>query len=139
MSFKARTTAVMLVAMAVVYGWYFFHVLSAAANTPVADIDYQALLLVMGVILVVFMAAGVTVVAVVDRRESDQEDERDKLIEMRGDQVYGYVLAMGALAAMGLAMIEAELFWIAHLLLAALVLGELAKSLVMLLAYRRGF
>lgn len=139
MSFKARVTAVLLVAFAVVYGAYFAFVLSQAASTPVAEIDYQPLLLVMAIVLVAFIAAGVAIVAALGRKESAEEDERDRLIEMRGDQVYGYALTVGALAVIGLAMIEVELFWIANLLLAALVIGELAKGVVMLLAYRRGF
>jgi len=139
MSFKASVTAVMLVVLGIVYGWYFAQVLIEAGSTPVADIAYQDLLLVMVAILVVLSIIGVAIVAVLRRRESGQEDERDKVIEMRGDQVGSYVLAVAALAAMGLAMLEGEYFWIAHVLLAGLVLSEMAKAVVMLLAYRRGF
>jgi hypothetical protein len=79
------------------------------------------------------------VLAVVDRRQADDEDERDRLIERRGDQVGGYVLAVAALVGMGLAMVEGAYFWIANALLAGLVLSELVKGIVMLSAYRRGF
>lgn len=139
MSFKARTTAVMLIVLLIIYGWYFARVLMEASTTPVADIAYQGLLLVMVGILVVLSIVGITVLTTLARGEADQEDERDELIEMRGDQMGGYVLAVAALAAMGVAMAEGEFFWIAHLLLAGLVLSEVAKALVMLKAYRRGF
>jgi putative copper export protein len=139
-SFKARTTAVMLVVLLIVYGWYFATVLLEAASTPVEDIDYQGLLFVMVVILVILFTIGVGVLAALARREANEdEDERDRLIEMRGAQVGSYVLIAGVLAAMGLAMVDGAQFWIAQLLLAGLVLAELAKSAVMLMAYRRGF
>lgn len=139
MSFKARTTAVMLVALILVYGWYFLQVLLEARSTPVEDIAYQGLLLVMVAVLVVLSVVGLSILGALARRESDATDERDRLIEMRGDQVAGYVLVVGLLAGMGLAMLEGEYFWIAHVLLAGLVLGEVAKAVVMLMAYRRGF
>lgn len=139
MSFKGATTAVMLVVLSIVYGWYFAQVLSEAASTPVADIDYQGLLLVMVVMFVILFTVGISIVAALRRREADEEDERDRLIQLRGDQVAGYVLVFGALAGMGLAMVEAQSFWIAHALLAGLVLSELVKGVVMLVAYRRGF
>ncbi len=139
MSFKGAVTAIMLVVLAIVYGWYFAQVLIEASSTPVAEIDYQGLLLVMVVIFVILFTVGVSIVAALRHREADDEDERDRLIQMRGDQVASYVLVVGALAGMGLAMVEAEWFWIAHALLAGLVLSELVKGIAMLVAYRRGF
>ena len=139
MSFKAKTTAVMLAVLLIVYGWYFLQVLLEASSTPVEDIAYQGLLFGMVVVLVILSIVGVSIIAILGRRDGDAEDERDQAIEMRGDQIGGYVLAVGVLGAMGLAMVEGAYFWIAHLLLAALVLGEVVKAGVMLRAYRRGF
>jgi heme/copper-type cytochrome/quinol oxidase subunit 2 len=139
MSFKARTTAVMLVVVAIVYGWYFAQLLLEAASTPVDEIDYQGLLFVMVVILVVLFTIGVAVLAALARREANEdEDERDKLIEMRGAQVGRDVLTVAVLVAMGVAVVGGAQFWIANILLAGLVLGELAKGTVMLVRYRRG-
>ena len=139
MSLKARTTVVMLVVLLIVYGWYLIQILMAASTAPVVEIPYQWLLLVTVGILVVLSVVDMTVLAILARREADQEDDRDNLIEMRSDQVGGYVLAVAAFAAIGVAMVEGSSFWIAQLLLAGLVLSELVKSVVMLGAYRRGF
>jgi len=140
MSFKARTTAVMLVVVLIVYGWYFAQVLLDAASTPVDEIPYQGLLFATVVILVILFTIGVAVMAALARREANEdEDERDRLIEMRGAQVSSYVLLVAVLVAMALAMVEGEQFWIAQLLMAGLVLSEVAKSVVMLARYRRGF
>jgi len=139
MSFKAKTTVVTLVVMTIVYGWYFFQVLLWASTTPVEEGFYQGVLFAMVVVLVVLFVVGMIVLAVVDHREANEEDERDRLIEMRGDQVGSYTLAVAVFVAMGLAMTEVAYFWIANALLAGLVLSELAKGAVMLVAYRRGF
>jgi heme/copper-type cytochrome/quinol oxidase subunit 2 len=139
MSFKAKTTAIMLVALTIVYGWYFIQLLPEIAETPVAEIGYQGAMLATVVLFVILFVVGMIILAVVDRRQADDEDERDRLIERRGDQVGGYVLAVAALVGMGLAMVEGAYFWIANALLAGLVLSELVKGIVMLSAYRRGF
>lgn len=140
MTFKGKVTAVMLVTLVIVYGGYFLQLLLEARTTPVEDIAYQAGLLAVVVVLVVLSIVGISVLAALARREaSEDEDERDRLIEMRGDQVGGYVLAVGALVGLGLAMVEVPYFWIANAILAGLVLSEIGKAIVMLVAYRRGF
>lgn len=139
MTFKAKTTVIMLVTLTIVYGWYFIQVLPEVTDTPVAEIGYQGVMLATVLLFVILFVVGMIVLAAADRRQADDEDERDQLIERRGDQVGGYVLAVAVLAGMGLAMVESGYFWIANVLLAGLVLSELAKGLVMLAAYRRGF
>lgn len=139
MTFKAKTTAIMLLTLTIVYGWYFIQMLPEMAETPVSEIGYQGVMLATVVLFVILFVAGMIVLAAADRRQADDEDERDQLIERRGDQVGSYVLLVAALAAMGLAMVEGDYFWIANALLAGLVLSELVKGIVMLAAYRRGF
>lgn len=139
MTFKAKTTAIMLLTLTIVYGWYFIQLLPEIAETPVSEIGYQGVMLATVVLFVILFVAGMIVLAAADRRQADDEDERDQLIERRGDQVGSYVLLVAALAAMGLAMVEGDYFWIANALLAGLVLSELVKGIVMLAAYRRGF
>jgi hypothetical protein len=139
MPFKGRVTALMLISLILVYGWYFAQVLFAASTTPVDQIAYQALMFIVVVVLVVLAIAGITVVASLAPNDTDEEDERDRLIEMRGDQVGGYMLAVGALFGLGLAMVEVEYFWIANTLLASLVLSEIGKAALMVIVYRRGY
>jgi hypothetical protein len=44
MTFKAKSAAVMLVALVLVHGWYFAQVLPATSETPGDDIAYRPLL-----------------------------------------------------------------------------------------------
>ena len=136
-SFKEKSTIVLLAVFVIVYGAYFAVVLTEASSTPVDEIEYQGLLIGMVIVLVVLIAAGHIVIAIASPEEADLEDERDKLIELRGDRAGGIVVTIGALGGLALAMGEAEWFWIAQVLLAGIVGGEVVKFTLMLVTYRR--
>jgi len=95
-------------------------------------------MLVTVVVLVVLAAATHIVLAVSDPKGADQSDVRDKEINRFGEYVGGYVLGVGALVVLWLAMIEADYFWIANVMLLALVLSELVSGVTRIVAYRRG-
>jgi fatty acid desaturase len=91
----------------------------------------------MVVVLVVATVVAQVLIAVLKPAEAEQIDERDRVIALRGDRVAGWIVTIGALAGLGLAMIEADSFWIAHALVAGLVLAEIFKAIAMLVNYRR--
>jgi hypothetical protein len=138
MSFQQKSTAAMLVIFLVAYGWYFARVLSAAGAGPVTDIAYETPLLVMIVALVVLGIIAHIVITVMNPGEGDATDERDRIIDLQAGRVGHVVLSIGALAGILLAMREAQPFWIAHALLAGLVLAEVVKDATKLVLYRRG-
>ncbi len=144
MSFHEKSNALMLAAMVLVYGVYFALVLGqplmtgAQINTETGLLMSNGLMLGSVVALVAIAIAGHVLIAVLAPKEADKHDERDKLIEMRGNQRGGFVMAFCAVCAMGLAMIAAAHFWIVNLILAGLVLGEIVKAVSKLVDYRRG-
>ncbi len=138
MSFHEKIAWSTLGSMLIVYGFYFYTVLSAAADTPVDEIAYQGLMVFMIVVFVVMVVVAAVVAAVVDPREADVTDERDRSIDRRGSSVGGAVLGAGILVPLVLAMVDAETFWIAQAILAALVLGQVAEEVTKVVAYRRG-
>jgi hypothetical protein len=162
MSFEERRTWIEIVVALVVPGWYFASVLSQARTTQVTDIEYQWLLGLSVVILIVSTVIGIiaTSIAALIRteiavaraggREGDPErttamakaldrsDERDVAIGRLGGQAGFTVLGVTVLVPLGLAMAEREPFWIANAIYAALVLSSLAFSAAKLVAYRRG-
>lgn len=71
-------------------------------------------------------------------KEAGAEDERDRLIALRGERVGGYVLALGVFGGLVLAMAELPPFYIAHALLLAWVLAELVEGATRIVLYRRG-
>jgi hypothetical protein len=159
MSFEERRTWIEAVVTVVVPGGYFLSILPEVSSTPVADVEYQWLLGLSVVILIVTIVGGIiatNIAALVanevararDRDDAsptdravaalDRSDERDAAVGRMGAQVGGTVLGIAVLVPLGLAMAEGDHFWIANSLYAALVLSSLASSAVKLVAYRRG-
>lgn len=138
MSFQAKSTVVMLIALVAAYGWYGLTVFRLAADSPVNELRYQPLILIVVVPLVVIATIGHIVVSAGNPSEADTRDERDREIARRGSVIGGWFVSAAAIGAVFAAMAEIDHFWLAHLLLAGLVLAELADGLWRLVLYRRG-
>ena len=138
MSFQAKSTLIMLVALSIAYGWYGVTLLGLVGDNGVAEIRYQPLVFIVVVPLVVIATVGHIVISALNPAEADSNDERDREITRRGEVVGGTVVGVAALGSLFAAMAEIDHFWIAHLLLAGLVLAELADGTWRLVLYRRG-
>lgn len=121
----------------VVYGFYFTKVLTATGDTPIADIDYQGLLVGAIVVWVLLFIVQAIVVAVSNPKEADMTDERDRAVTRRARSAAFTVLASLALVPLTLAMIGAQQFWIAQTLLGALVIAQLCEGATQIFFYRR--
>lgn len=121
------------------YGWYFAVIYQEVSSEAIADIEYQGLVLVAVIFQVVLGVAVHIVIALTAPKEADRTDERDREISRHGEYLGGYVLTVGALVALALAMFEAEQFWIANVILAGLVLAQLTSLATRIVIYRRGF
>lgn len=139
MSFQEKSTWVMTSIMVVVYGWYVIAVFGGVSGLDVAEVDYQSQMLIAVVLLVVFAVATHIVIAAASPTEAGTNDERDKEVTRFGGYVGGYVLGIGTLITLGLALLEVEYFWIANALLASLVASEVVSGGTRIVVYRRGF
>lgn len=139
MTFREKSTALLLAILLIVYGNYFLDLWHDMKVVPVEQIAYQGRMTFMVIALVVLAIIGHVVISGTAPEEADQVDERDRAIERVGDQWAGYVLAGWALAAMAMAMFELPHFYIANNILAGLVFSEVLKSALMLYHYRRGY
>lgn len=138
MTFQAKSTLAMLAILTAVYGWYFATMLIAAGRTPVDQIAYQPLLILVTVPLVILTILAHGVIAIVAPGEAGVTDERDRHIAWRGEGPGGLVLGVGIFGGLVLAMFGGHTFWIAHTLLGTLVLSEIATATTRLFLYRRG-
>ncbi len=138
MGFQEKSNIVMLTALAVAYGWYGIQVFRLATDEPVSEVMYQPLILIVVVPLVVIATIGHIVISALDPAEADSSDERDREIARRGSVVGGWIVSIAAFGALLAAMAEITHFWIAHVILAGLVIGELADGAWRLILYRRG-
>ncbi len=165
MSTEERAAWASAVATLVVPAFYFTRVLGDARNYPVAEIDYQGLLIwnvgitigatiALTILLTIAHAIGIHVSAEVaaakagrpadpdeverEMKSLDRTDARDKAISRRGEVVSGIVLGIGAVLPLVLAMTEREQFWIAQSLYAAFILAALTGAIAKIVVYRTG-
>jgi amino acid transporter len=124
--------------LVLVFGGYFAVVLGPVAGSPAREIAYTALMGVATVALTFLAAVSHIVLAIVFRSQVDAHDERDRLIDLRSTRVAAYILAAGVFAGIGLAVVQADRFWIAQALIAALVVAEITDGIVKVALYRRG-
>lgn len=139
MTFEEKSTWIQGVLSAGVSGVYFVTVLGRARHTAITEIAYEWMMLTaIGVAVVLSIVAHI-VAAIASPTEAEKKDERDTSINRYGEYVGSYILAAGAVAALGLAMAQFEHFWIANAIYLAFVLTALTSSAVKIFAYRRGF
>lgn len=138
MSVEEKSAWIVSSAMVIVYGWYFTVVFGQVDSVDLRDIAYKTLMVVTVVALIVMIGGAHVVAALVNPKEADRIDERDREINRRAEYVGGYVLGTGAFAALILAMVEVDHFWIANAILVALVLSEVVAGVTRIVLYRRG-
>ncbi|OLF81471.1 hypothetical protein AWH62_02030 [Maricaulis sp. W15] len=143
MSFHEKSNIAMLLLTGGVYAWYFATsagVLFGGAMSPedALDLTNTKMLVTVGIIILASIVANIAIAISAPSQANEDADERDKLVEMRGDQRGGFVLALFALAAMASAMTAQPYHLIANLILAGLVASELVKGVSKLVDYRRG-
>ena len=150
MPFKEKFTWISLVVFVVVPSVYLAQVLGQIGDTPVDEIAYQLPMLVAVGVSIALTIAGTIVMGIgtgiaieitgegsVD--DIGRDDERDKDIEVRGEVVGSYVMAVGMLGGLALAMLSYDQFWIANVLFLGFVASSVVSAIVKLVAYRRGF
>ena len=138
MTFEEKSAWAMLFIMVGVYGLYFINVIPPAIQNPVPIEDVAAQLIGMVVLLIILAIVAHIAITIFSPKDSDQADERDRYIEMRADARSSYFIAVGVLNALGAALLNQPMFWVAHILLASLVIGEIAKSIFRIIDYRFG-
>lgn len=136
-SFSEKSVWVQFIGMALGLGAYFL----IASNMMRAGVDvlaaYMPLLIAAVVLMVVIQVAGHIWAAISSR--GHEVDERDQLIAWRAESRASWIVASGAVMAIGALVVAAEPLWIAHGLLFSLFLSELVKYALQLNDYRRGW
>jgi hypothetical protein len=121
------------------YAVYLALVLGRVLSTPVSEVAYVAILLwTVGATIAVTILVGIAV-GIATRQEAGRPDERDREIDVFGQHIGRGFVVIGAVAAMLLALAEADHFWIANAVLLMFVLSAVTESASKIFAYRRGF
>jgi len=139
MAHQEKRAWIMLVVTLVVYPGYVVLVLRNAAGAPLVDATYASTLLwSIGIAIAANIVLDIATSLGTPRSEY-KADARDKEIARVGDLTGQSLLVVGAVAAMVLAMIEADQFWIANVLYLGFVLSAVLGSLAKIAGYRDGF
>jgi hypothetical protein len=114
---------------------YLAVILSQLPDKDAADIAY---IRPMVTAIVAAIVINMVLTMVTTSGSPDLKDERDQRISRHGEFVAFYVMSVCAIVPLGLAMAEADYFWIANTLYLSFVAAALASSVVKIVAYRRG-
>jgi hypothetical protein len=121
------------------YAVYVAIVRGRATGAPLADVPYAATLLwTVGVSVTVQIVLGIAVTAA-SPRDGGRTDQRDREIGRFGEHIGQSLVIMGGVAALLLAMFEADYFWIANVLYLCFTLSAVLSATAEIVAYRRGF
>jgi hypothetical protein len=139
MTFEEKRAWVMLVTSVVAYLVYLAVVLGRAGDGRLVDVSYVgSLLWTVGGAILASIVVNI-VLAVLSPQTAQQKDERDREIWRFGDHVGQSFVVIGAVAAMIMAMLELDYFWIANVVYLCFVLSATLGSIAKVVAYRRGF
>ncbi|WP_456787161.1 hypothetical protein [Cellulomonas sp. P5_C5] len=139
MSYEERNVWVMFVVSVLAYAVYVVVVLTRAQDVPLTEVAYVGpLLWSIGGAIVVSILASIAV-GLANRRDGHMTDQRDKEINRVGERTGQSFVVIGALAAMVLALLEVDWFWIANVIYLCFVLSAILSSMTKLAAYRQDF
>lgn len=138
MTHEEKRAWIGLVVAVLGYAAYLAVVLSRVDGRPLPDVPYAAVLLwtVGGAILAAIVAE--IVMAAVNPGASRVTDARDREIGRLGDHVGQAFVAIGAVAAMLMAMAGWDHFWIANVIYLFFVLAAIVGGIAKVVVYRRG-
>jgi hypothetical protein len=120
------------------YGAYLALVLGRARSTPLTEVSYAAVMLAT---IGVAMAAAIVLHIAAETLSAEgptRPDERDREIGRFGSHIGHAFVVIGGVAALALALVEADHFWIANVVYLCFAASAAVESAAKIAAYRRG-
>jgi len=121
------------------YVGYLSIILSRAQDTPWAQVPYAATLLwSVGLSIAASIVLSI-IVGMFSPKDVEKKDQRDREIYHFGERIGQSFVVIGATAALLMAMVKADYFWISNVIYLCFVLSAVVASIAKIAAYRRGF
>jgi hypothetical protein len=140
MSFREKMHWVALVGLVLGFGWYFLSYPWGIANTQAGVWTAVGMLIPVTIIFLIPMIAGTAYFAVRTPKEANlKEDEREKVIHLKGTHAAYYPLVLGIWANVFALVNGLSFGWSVNILMATLVVAELIRVGAQLYYYRRGY
>ena len=126
MTFLEKSNWVVLVVAVPTLLVYLALVVPQVLGKPISEVSWVQPMLITIVGFIVANVLGNVVAAASNPGEADKKDQRDTEIDHLGERVGNWLIIAGSIAALALAMADADHFWIAN----SIFLGGLAASIV---------
>lgn len=137
MSFREKSAWISFLSILLVFGIYFSGIAMAMAGHVEYSNVVRMFFKLIGLFIVLEIVLHVTVAVRAPREARAPEDERERLIGLKADRVAAYVLSVGALAGIFPLHLGADARDLAHLVLLAFVIAQLAKYGTAIVLHRR--
>lgn len=134
MSYEEKSSWVLGVLAVASLTVYLAITLSQAAIMPLTETPYVATMfwtIIGSIVVSIIVSIGIGLFG-------HKKDQRDREFYNFGERVGNGFLVAGALAAMIMAWLELDWFWIANVLYLGFTLSAILASIAKLVAYRRG-
>ncbi len=118
---------------------YMAMVVPQVLSRPIAEVGWVQPMIFAIVAFIVANILGNIVAAISNPREADKNDQRDREIDHFGERVGNWLIIAGSIAALVLAMTEADRFWIANAIFLGGMAGALVSSATKIVAYHGPF
>jgi hypothetical protein len=138
MSFREKSAWLMAAVMTVA-GLYYFHIVRGASQA-LGETAPPALAIAFVILVVVGSVVAQIVLAVSAPKEATAPaDERERLIHQRAGNWSGLVLATGAVVSLGHFMVRGDGNMLFHLVMASLIVAQIAEYALQIVLVRRSF
>jgi amino acid transporter len=139
LSFQEKSTWVTLILTVLIFGYYFAEAISIFQNESVDNSTIAGLFISAIIFAIIFYSISHIILAVINRKEAEQnEDERDKLIELKGVRLSYYVLVAGVFVTGSSLFMTSSPLILANIIFFFFILGEVIGYVSKLIFYRRG-
>jgi hypothetical protein len=139
MAFEEKRAWLAGVVAAISYLVYLAVMVVRSRGVPVTDTAYVGPLLVVIGTGVLVTIAGVIVLGLQSPDEAGQADERDREIDRLGTRVAQSFVVIGSVAALIMALVEWDHFWIANVLVLGFFLSAMCEAVTKVAAYHGAF
>jgi uncharacterized membrane protein (DUF485 family) len=139
MAFLEKSNWVVLIVAVPTLLIYVALVVPQVLSTPIAEVSWVQPMVIAIVGFIVANILGNVVAAVSNPSEADKSDQRDREIDHFGERVGNWLIIVGSIAALVLAMTRADHFWIANAIYFGGMAGALLSSITKIAAYHGPF
>jgi hypothetical protein len=139
MSFREKIHWVSFLSLFVAFGWYFLTYPWEVVGSPAGVLAVAGMLVPVTIIIIGVMAVTTAFFAIRTPKEVNlNEDERDRLIHIRGTHLAYYPLVVGVWANIIAMFYRLSVGEHLNLLIATVVIAELVRVGSQIFFYRRG-